>query len=84
MQSKKLFNWLLFLALSITWGSSFILMKEASRQFNGLQIGAVRIFSAGLVLLPLAIVSVGKLPRKKLPLLFLPATLKKQRVVLHC
>lgn len=75
MQSKKLINWLLFLVLSFTWGSSFILMKEASRQFNGLQIGAVRIFSAGLVLLPLAIASFNKIPRQKLPLLLLSGTL---------
>ncbi len=75
MLSKKWFNWLLFLILSFTWGSSFILMKEASQRLNGLQIGAVRIFSAGLVLLPLALLSINKLPRKKLLILLLSGTI---------
>ena len=75
MQSKRLFNWVLFLILSFTWGSSFILMKEASLRLNGLQIGAVRILSAGLVLLPLAITSFQKFPRKKLLLLLVSGTI---------
>jgi drug/metabolite transporter (DMT)-like permease len=71
MPSKKLVNWLLFLALSLTWGSSFILMKEGSLKLNGLQIGSVRVLSAGLALLPVALYNISKLPRNKLPLLLL-------------
>jgi drug/metabolite transporter (DMT)-like permease len=75
MPSQKLVNWLLFLALSLTWGSSFILMKEGSQKLNGLQIGAVRVLCAGLALLPVALYGIRKLPRHKLPLLLLTGTI---------
>lgn len=75
MPRKKLINWLLFIILSLTWGSSFILMKYASQKLNGLQIGSVRILCAGLVLLPLALFSLRKLPRKKILLLLFSGTI---------
>ena len=34
MQVNKLINWLLFLALSIIWGSSFILMKHSKEELS--------------------------------------------------
>jgi len=75
MPRKKIINWLLFIILSLTWGSSFILMKEGSRQLNGLQIGSVRVVAAALALLPLAVINIRKLPRGKLPLLLLSGTI---------
>lgn len=42
-QKAVLVNWLLFLLLAITWGSSFILMKYGLVSFSYSQIGLLRI-----------------------------------------
>ncbi len=65
MAKQNFTNWLLFIVLSLVWGSSFILMKISAEHLNGLQIGAVRIFAAGIVLLPFAIFHISKIPLKK-------------------
>lgn len=66
MARQNFTNWLLFIVLSVVWGSSFILMKKSSEHLNGLQIGAIRIFAAGVSFLPLAVFHVAKIPLKKL------------------
>jgi len=66
-----LINWLLFLVLSIIWGSSFILMKHSKEELSASQIAALRIFSAGIVFLPLAIFHLAKIPPKKLLIIVL-------------
>jgi len=66
MQVRKLINWLLFIVLSIIWGSSFILMKHSEEELSASQIAALRIFSAGMVFLPFAIFQVRKIPLKRL------------------
>jgi len=66
MGINKLVNWLLFVLLCIIWGSSFILMKHSKVQLSASQIAALRIFSAGIVLLPFAIFHARKIPRKKI------------------
>ncbi len=71
MSIDKLINWLLFLLLSIIWGSSFILMKHSKEELTASQIAALRIFSAGLILLPFAIVHLTKIPRKKILIVIL-------------
>ena len=71
MSQGKFVNWTLFVLLSFIWGSSFILMKLSSAQLNGWQIASVRIFSAGLVFLPFAIIHISKIPRNKLGLIIL-------------
>jgi drug/metabolite transporter (DMT)-like permease len=52
---------LLVAFLALIWGSSFILMKRALVVYTPYQIGALRIFSAFFVLLPVAIRESGKL-----------------------
>jgi drug/metabolite transporter (DMT)-like permease len=52
--------------LCFIWGSSFILTKESKAGMTAMQIGAVRIFSAGLVFLPFALYHIGKVPRDKI------------------
>lgn len=47
--------WFLLIILSLVWGSSFILIKKGLVSFSAAEVGALRIFSAGLFLLPLAI-----------------------------
>jgi drug/metabolite transporter (DMT)-like permease len=66
MATNKLINWLLFLVLSIIWGSSFILMKHSKEELTAPQIASFRIFSAGLVFLPFAVFHLAKIPRKKI------------------
>ncbi len=59
-------NWFIFLALSLVWGSSFILMKEGLRVLDAYQVASIRILSAGLVLLPFLPQSLRAVPRNKL------------------
>ena len=75
MVKQNLSSWALFITLAIVWGSSFILMKEAALSLTGWQIGSIRITAAGIVLLPLAIFHIRKIPIRKLPLVILSGTL---------
>jgi drug/metabolite transporter (DMT)-like permease len=67
----KLLNWGIFVALSFIWGSSFILIKEASHVLSPFQVAALRLFCAGLILLPVTIKQIAKIPGKKFILVFL-------------
>jgi drug/metabolite transporter (DMT)-like permease len=76
MQPKINFvSWLLFGALCLIWGSSFILMKEGLTVLNAYQVAALRILSAGLVLVPFAIRDWQKMPRNKLGIMALSGLL---------
>ncbi len=75
MNKQKLVNWSLFVLLSLIWGSSFILMKVSKEHLNGYQIGAVRIFSAGLVFFPFALFHIFKIPKRKIPIVILSGLL---------
>lgn len=55
MSGKSLLNWIIFVALALTWGSSFILMKRGMDAFSSSQVAALRISIAFLFLLPLGI-----------------------------
>lgn len=68
-------NWGLFCLLALIWGSSFILMKLSKEALNGYQIGAVRIFSAGVFFLPAALFHITQIPARKLPLVALSGLL---------
>jgi drug/metabolite transporter (DMT)-like permease len=74
MENRYL-NWLLFITLSIIWGSSFILMKAGMNGLSSVQVASLRIVSAGMVLLPLAIRNIKKVPLKLYPAVFLSGTL---------
>lgn len=75
MSKHKFVNWLIFILLSMIWGSSFILMKKSAESLSGWQIAATRLFSAGFVCLPFAVFHVFKIPSKKIPLLILSGLL---------
>ena len=75
MAKQNFGNWLLFILLSLVWGSSFILMKKTSQDLTGWQIGSVRIFAAGLFFLPLAVFHIAKIPLRKLPVIILSGVL---------
>ncbi|MFY0602236.1 MAG: DMT family transporter [Cyclobacteriaceae bacterium] len=65
--------WILLFTLSLIWGSSFILIKRGLVGLSSMEVGALRIFSAGLVMLPMAIGRIKLLPQKDLKYLFVIA-----------
>lgn len=72
---EKIVNWSLFVLLSFIWGSSFILMKEGMLALTPYQVAALRILSAGLVLLPFAYRAIKQVPKNKLGLVALSGML---------
>jgi drug/metabolite transporter (DMT)-like permease len=73
MEEKKssTLSLVLFVILSVIWGSSFILMKEGMKMLTPYQVASLRILSAGLVLLPFGIFNLRNIPKKSFPLLFI-------------
>jgi drug/metabolite transporter (DMT)-like permease len=57
--------WTLLIILSIIWGSSFILMKKGLLAFDPGEIAALRIFSAAMFLLPVAIRNLREIKTRK-------------------
>jgi drug/metabolite transporter (DMT)-like permease len=72
MQENKssLVSILLFVILSIIWGSSFILMKEGMKVLTPYQVASLRMLSAGLAMLPFCIKYLKTVPQKSFLLLF--------------
>lgn len=56
-------KWLIFFILSITWGSSFILMKLGLRSFSDLQVASLRLFITFLVLSPIIVKNFKKIKK---------------------
>jgi drug/metabolite transporter (DMT)-like permease len=71
--SNNFTRWFIFVILCIIWGSSFKLMRDSAAGMNALQIAGLRIFSAGLVLVPFALFHFSKIPRQKLGTVLLSA-----------
>ncbi|MBL0272418.1 MAG: DMT family transporter [Chitinophagaceae bacterium] len=71
--SKKFISWAIYIALCIIWGSSFKLMHDSQQGLSAAQMAALRIFSAGLVFVPLAFFHFSKIPKNKLGLVLLSA-----------
>lgn len=71
MINNNFFNWFIFIVLSIIWGSSFVLIKEGLVSLTAFHVASLRIISSGLVLLPIAIKYIRKVPKNKLFLIFL-------------
>lgn len=73
---SSLLNWAIFLALSLIWGSSFILMKIGlDNQLSPYDIAALRMLSSGLVLAPIAVKAFHGVPVNKRWPVFLSGTL---------
>jgi len=68
---KRSFQFTILLILAFIWGSSFILMKIGLKSFSPEQAGALRIFLASLVLLPISFRQLKNLRRKDLPSLLI-------------
>ncbi|RYY67924.1 MAG: DMT family transporter [Chitinophagaceae bacterium] len=75
MNNNNPLNWLLFILLSFIWGSSFILMKAGMMGLSAFQVASIRIISAGIVLLPVAIMSIRLIPKKQMFLVFMSGAL---------
>ncbi len=69
-KNNALLSWLILIALMITWGSSFILIKKGLIVFSSMQIGTLRIGIAFLVLLPFAFSRLTKINRQQWKILF--------------
>ena len=67
----KFINWLLFIVLSLIWGSSFLLMKLGLEQLSPYDVAALRILSAGIVLIPFAYNAFKQIPTNKIGLILL-------------
>jgi drug/metabolite transporter (DMT)-like permease len=72
---NQLINWGLFATITAIWGSSFILMKEGLAEMSAFQVAAMRIFSAGVVLLPVAIRQLRIMPPEKIKMAVLSASI---------
>jgi len=63
--------WILLLALTFIWGSSFILIKRGLDVFSPGEVGALRMFTASLVLSPLALKYLKSFTRRQYIYLFI-------------
>ncbi len=72
---QRILNWGIFLLLSLTWGSSFILMKLGLGSFSPYQVAAIRLISAGLALLPVFFRYIRQTPAGKIPVIVLSGLL---------
>lgn len=59
-------KWMLLIALSLIWGSSFILIKKSLNHFNPYEVGALRVLISGIVLMPYAISKIKLFPKRHL------------------
>jgi len=73
--NSKAIHWALFIALSVIWGSSFILMKEGMKALTAYQVAAMRILGGGLLLIPVAIRHIRNIPRAKFSYIILSGLL---------
>lgn len=50
--NKKVISWIILIALSLVWGSSFILMKQGLKAFSSDEVAGLRITIASAFMLP--------------------------------
>jgi drug/metabolite transporter (DMT)-like permease len=75
LENKALIAWILLIFLALVWGLSFILIKKIVHNFTAIELGAGRIFIAGLSLSPWAIYNLKSYPKEKTIYLFLSGLL---------
>ncbi len=63
--------WVLLVVLASIWGTSFILMKKGLLVFSAMELGAIRVSVASLLLLPFAVRHLGQLERSRIKWLLL-------------
>ena len=70
IKDSKFLPWLMLLALVMIWGSSFILIKRGLEVYSSVEVGAIRIFTSFLILMPFAIKRLRKVSSKSLFIIF--------------
>jgi len=70
-EAKPVVVWGLLIFLALIWGSSFILIKKGLVVFSAGQVGALRIFTAAIVLIPMALPRLKTLSRRQWKWLFI-------------
>ncbi len=70
-EAKPLLVWGLLLFLALIWGSSFILIKKGLEVYSAGQVGALRIFTAAIVLVPLSLPKLKELNVRQWKWLFI-------------
>lgn len=73
--SSRAIHWSIFLLLSLTWGSSFILMKIGLEALSPYQVASLRLLSAGIALLPFFVKYIRQTPLNKIPMIILSGIL---------
>jgi len=68
-ENKNLLSWVMLLGLALIWGSSFILIKRGLDVYGPTEVGALRIASASIFLLPFAIKGLKDVKKHHWPLL---------------
>jgi drug/metabolite transporter (DMT)-like permease len=71
LQNKKVLSWLILIALSLTWGSSYILIKRGLVAFEPLQVTGVRLLVSAMAFVPLLLILKRKITWKNWKLYFL-------------
>ena len=66
-------NWLLVIAITLIWGSSYILMKRGLEVFSPPQVAALRLLLTSLFVVPIFFRYLPTVPRAKLPYIALIA-----------
>ncbi len=74
-RNPSLAKWLYLIALSLIWGSSFILIKKGLTGFGYFEAATIRLMSAGLAFLPFGLSNFKKIPRNQYGLVVLTALL---------
>ncbi len=74
-KNQSLLKWVYLLALSLIWGSSFILIKKGLTGFGYFEAATIRLMSAGLAFLPFGLSNFGKIPRGQYGYIVLTALL---------
>lgn len=64
-------SWVLYGVLCLIWGSSFLLMLIGLEKLNAWQVAAIRLFSAGVILLPFAWKVMQRIPKEKISFIIL-------------
>lgn len=69
--SQIVLAWSFLIILSLIWGSSFILIKRGLVTFSAVEVGTIRVTSAGIFLLPYAVFRIRQTKLKDLKYLLL-------------
>ena len=65
-EKRKIWHWIVLAALSLIWGTSYILMKKGLESFSALQVGSLRILITFICLLPVALKNLYNLNRSNI------------------